>query len=113
MADRRKEPRVRASVLVEVSGSDAHGDTFHEAALATNLSRSGALLTRVCAEPRCGDLVVVHHAGRQAHFRVVCVMNSGTIERVEVAIHKVDADICPWEEILSIELVDVLHADHR
>lgn len=41
MADRCKEPRVRASLLVEVSGSDARGDTFHEAALATNLSRSG------------------------------------------------------------------------
>lgn len=40
-------------------------------------------------------------------------MNSGTIERVELAIHKVDSEICPWEEIVSGELADVLHADHR
>jgi len=59
MADRRKEPRDRGSLLVEVSGLDAHGEVFHESALATNLTQSGALLTGVLAEPRCGDLIAV------------------------------------------------------
>jgi hypothetical protein len=114
MADRRKEQRVRASLLVEVSGLDAHGEVFHESALATNLSRSGALLTKVSAEPRCGDLIAVDHAGRQAVFRVVWVMDSGTEDRVQVAIHKLGGQSCPWEEILPDEAeVAGVHAGHR
>ena len=115
MADRRKEPRDRGSLLVEVSGLDAHGEVFHESALATNLTQSGALLTGVLAEPRCGDLIAVDHAGRQAVFRVVWVMDSRTEERVQVAIRKVGGQSCPWEEILpdETELAGVPHAGHR
>jgi len=115
MADRWKEPRVLASLLVGVSGRDAHGEVFHESALATNLSRSGALLTRVSAEPRCGELIAVDRAGRQAVFRVVWVMDSETDERLQVAIRKVQGQSCPWEEILpaEAELAGVPHAGHR
>ena len=115
MADRRKQQRVRASLLVEVSGLDAHGEAFHESALATNLSRSGALLTRVSAEPRCGDLIAMDHAGRPAVFRVVWVMDYGTAEGVQVAIHKVGGQSCPWQEILpdEAELTGVPHAGDR
>ena len=115
MADRRKQQRVRASLLVEVSGLDAHGEAFHESALATNLSRSGALLTRVSAEPRCGDLIAMDHAGRPAVFRVVWVMDSGTAEGVQVAIHKVGGQSCPWQESLAdeAELAAVPHAGDR
>ena len=115
MADRRKEQRVRASLLVEVSGLDARGEVFHEAVLATNLSRNGALLTRVLAEPRCGDLIAVEHSGRQVVFRVVWVMDSGAEERVQVAIHKLGGQSCPWEDTLpaEAELAGVPHVDHR
>ena len=63
MEERRKEARVRAELRVEVSGSDARSAGFRDIVLATSLSHSGALLTNVHAELRCGDLLAIEFAG--------------------------------------------------
>jgi hypothetical protein len=47
MSDRRSEERVRIELRVKVSGVDARCENFSEHALATNISRSGALLSKI------------------------------------------------------------------
>jgi hypothetical protein len=102
MLERRKEPRTRISVQVSVSGSDARGEAFSEMVLATNLSRSGALLTQVRAELRCGDFVMVEHGERRSLFRVVWVL-ADREDAGQAAIHRVRGQCCPWESLLPSE----------
>jgi hypothetical protein len=103
MEERRKEARVRAELRVEVSGIDARSSGFRETVPATNLSRSGALLTNVHAELRCGDLLAIEFDGRHAYFRIVWVLESPGLEGMQVAIHKLSSQLCPWEEMLKTE----------
>jgi hypothetical protein len=111
MEERRREPRVRAEVWVEVSGSDARCENYRERVLATSLSRGGALLTQVHAELRCGDLIGVEFGGRHAYFRIVWVLSSGESQGMQVAIHKLTSQACPWEKMLPAEPALVSHLD--
>ena len=105
MQESRKETRVRAELCVEVSGNDAHCGDFRETVLATSLSQSGALLTNVHAELRCGDLMAVEYGGHHAYFRIVWVLETGDSEGMRVAIHRLSSQICPWETLLPAEPV--------
>jgi hypothetical protein len=111
MEDRRQESRFRAELCVQVSGTDAQGEGFKETVVATSLSRSGALLTKVRAELRCGDLIAIDHNGRHAYFRIVWVLNSGMLDGRQVAIHKLKSQLCPWEELLPAEPVLATNLD--
>lgn len=70
--------------------------------LATNLSRSGALLMKVEAALRCGDRITVEY-GSHTHFRIVWVLDNGGREGAQVAIHKLANQQCPWEAVLPLE----------
>ena len=103
MLERRKEPRARMSVRVTLSGHDARCEVFSEMVLATSLSRSGALLNQVLADLRCGDLVMVEHDGQSSRFRIVWMLSSRGSPGAQVAIHKLDNQVCPWESLLPVE----------
>ena len=105
MQERRTETRVRAELCVEVSGSDAKCGAFRETVLATSLSRSGALLTNVHAQLRCGDLLAVEYGGRHAYFRIIWVLEGADGDGMRVAIHRLSSQICPWETLLAAEPV--------
>src|SRR5689334_9314730 len=98
MIERRREPRTRTELVVTVWGIDTHGERFLQAAHAKEISISGALLTQLDAELRCGDLIGVEHAGTRAHFRVVWIRESGNDLRIEAAIHRLEEEPCPWEK---------------
>ncbi len=100
MIERRKEPRIRLSLPVTVSGRDTDGERFTANAQATSLSRSGALLRGIEAELRCGDLLTVEYGGHKADFRIVWVLNLGDRRSAKVAIHKISPMPCPWESAL-------------
>jgi hypothetical protein len=99
MIDRRAEERVRIELRVKVSGVDVRCESFCEHALATNISRTGALLSHVTTELRCGDLLAIEYGSRRAHYRIVWVLNTGA-EGMRVAVHRVGNRPCPWEELL-------------
>ena len=111
MEERRKETRVRAELCVEVSGTDAHCGAFRETVLATSLSRSGALLTNVHAQLRSGDLLAVEYGGRHAYFRIVWTLEGGGCEGMQVAIHRLTSQLCPWEKILPSEPALAMHLE--
>jgi hypothetical protein len=104
MIERRKEARFRPSVPVKVSGVDDAGEPFAIEVMATSLSRSGALLTGLEVELRCGDMMVLDYEGRRAHFRIVWFLNLGPRLGAEVAIHKSNREPCPWADLLPAEL---------
>lgn len=105
MDERRQEHRVHVELRVKVSGADACCENFAEHAIATNISRSGALLSHIHSELRCGDLVAVEYGGRRAQYRIVWVLDSEGESGTRIAIHRVGNRPCPWEELLIGETV--------
>jgi hypothetical protein len=113
MIERRKEPRVRLSLSVIASGTDVDGKRFARRVPATSLSRSGALLTGLGVELRCGDMLAVEYEGRKADFRIVWIFDLGPRRGLEVAIHKPNQQPCPWEDTLPGEVALLGAADRN
>ena len=103
MKERRREPRIDASFSVRVWGVDNDGKQFSQDVEARNVSVSGALISQLDHELRCGDLIGVEYAGKKARFRLVWVRNSGDLHKVQAAIHRVNGDECPWRDLLPAE----------
>ena len=98
MLERRSEPRFRAALRVEISGTHAQREKFSECVVAINLSHNGALLWGVKAEVHSGDRVVVKCLGRKAQLLVVWVLEEGD-DGAQVAVRRHEG-ACPWEEAL-------------
>jgi hypothetical protein len=96
----RKEPRTQADLAVRVWGIDAQGALFVQDAVARNISVSGALLSGIKQHLRTRDLIGVGYGDRQARYRVVWVRDSGTDRKIQVAVHKLKGEECPWQECL-------------
>jgi len=99
MRERRSEPRVRAALWVDITGTDAQREPFSGRVIAINLSRNGGLLLGVEAELRSGDVIAVAYRERKALFQVVWVLEESAIG-AQVAIHRLADQPCPWEEAL-------------
>ena len=103
MIERRKEPRFRLSLPVKVSGLDERGEPFAIEVTATSLSRSGALLTGLEVDFRCGDMLLLEYGGCTAYFRIIWFLNQGPRLGAEVAVHKPDQQPGPWADELRPE----------
>lgn len=101
--DRRSEPRIPADLTVRVWGIDVRGERFLQNAKAREISLTGGLLSELEAELRSGDLIGVLFEGRQARYRVVWVRYSGTDRKIQAAVHRLAADTCPWQHLLSAD----------
>lgn len=94
--ERRREPRIPSEVKVRIAGVDAHGELFAQDAIARSLSVSGALLTGIKHQLRCGDGLFVDHNQSQAKFKVVWVRDG------QAAVQRFKDEPCPWKEVLGI-----------
>jgi len=101
--DRRSEARTLADLPLTVWGVDTKGERFLQPARACDISLSGALLSGLDAELRSGDVIGILYAGRKARYRVVWVRYDGTGDKMQVAVHRMTSDECPWRDLLSEE----------
>lgn len=72
-----------------------------EQAHARDISLSGALLSGVDADLRSGDVIGVLHGKKKARYRMVWVRYDGGGERMQVAVHRLESDECPWLDLLA------------
>lgn len=101
--DRRREARTEIDLALMVWGVDTKGERFLQEARARDISLSGALLTGLDADLRSGDIVGILCGTRKARFRVVWIRYDEAGDKMQVAVHRVDPDICPWKELLATE----------
>ena len=101
MIDRRHEPRTKLDLALLVWGVDCKGERFVEQARARDISLSGALLSGINLDLRSGDVVGILYAGKSARYRVVWVRYDGTGDKMQAAVHRFEADSCPWLDLLS------------
>lgn len=98
--ERRSEPRIETDLGLLVWGVDSQGERFLQEARARDISLSGALLSGLQAELKSGDVVGILYAGKKARYRVVWIRYDGTGEKMQVAVHRLTEDECPWEDML-------------
>lgn len=110
--DRRREPRTQAEIPVTVWGVDTRGDRFLQQASAREISLSGALLSGLEAELRSGDVIGILYSGRKARYRVIWVRYSDAIQKTQAAVHRIEPDACPWQELLSAELAGPVRTEN-
>lgn len=101
LMERRSESRVDSDVSLRVWGVDTKGERFLQEARARDISLSGALLSGLDTDLRSGDVIGILYAGKQARYRVVWVRYDSTGEKMQVAVHRVAADACPWRDLLA------------
>ena len=92
----RHEPRREDRLVVTIDGRDKGGHPFTQNAIASNLSKSGALLSGITRQVRSGDLIWVEHGGKKSRFKVVWVRDSESHQLIQAAIHRVKTESCPW-----------------
>jgi hypothetical protein len=100
MIDRRREPRTEVNLEVQVWGVDARGERFLQQVRVRDISLRGALLSGLDTEVSPGDVLGVLYAGKKARFRVVWVRYDGAGDKMQAAVHRVEADACPWLDLL-------------
>jgi hypothetical protein len=101
--DRRSEPRTHANFAVTVWGVDTRGERFLQEAQVRDISLNGALLSGIEADLRCGDVIGLLYLSRKARYRVVWVRYDDMGDKIQAAIHRMEADPCPWDELLKAE----------
>jgi len=101
MIERRQESRTQADLSVCVWGIDAKGLPFAQEAVARNVSGRGALIAGLEQPLRCGDLIGIQYGKKKAKFRVIWVGNFEGGEKIRAAVQRLEADECPWEEVLN------------
>jgi hypothetical protein len=102
--DRRREPRKSADLPLLVWGVDVQGERFLQEAHARDISLSGALLSGLDADLRSGDVIGILCGKKKARFRVIWIRYDGDGEKMQVAVHRMEGDECPWAELIAAEL---------
>ena len=101
--ERRSEPRTHADFAVMVWGVDSRGERFLQEAQVRDISFNGALLSGIEADLRSGDVIGLLYQSRKARYRIVWVRYDDGGDKIQAAIHRMEADRCPWEELLKTE----------
>ena len=84
-----------------VWGVDTKSERFQQEARARDISLSGALISGIDADLRSGDVIGILYAGRKARYRVIWVRYDECGDKMRVAVHRVDPDLCPWQHLLA------------
>lgn len=98
--DRRQERRRPINLPLLVWGVDVQGERFLQEAHARDISMSGALLSGLDADLRSGDVVGILCGKKKARFRVIWIRYDGDGEKMQVAVHRIESDECPWAELI-------------
>lgn len=101
--DRRREPRITVELTLMVWGVDIRGERFVQEAHARDISLSGALLSGINADLQSGDVIGILCGKKRARFRVVWIRYDEGGDRMLVAVHRMQGDACPWEDLLVKE----------
>jgi hypothetical protein len=99
--DRRSETRTALELTLTVWGVDVQGERFVQEAHARDISLSGALLSGIDADLHSGDVIGILCGKKKARYRVVWLRYDGGGDKMLVAVHRMEGDPCPWEDLLE------------
>ncbi len=94
--DRRRNPRVTASLPVRIWGVDAHDLPFMQLASVKNLSSTGAVVHGMRRQIKPGEILEVQLDGEKAQFRVVWTGTQGSCSAGELGLQRLASEPCLW-----------------
>jgi PilZ domain len=97
--ENRPESRVEADIPVRVWGMDSEGRPFFQTASAGNISSDGALLSRISHPLKPGDVIGIQYGEKKARFRVIWVVDAGTVRKNEVGVQILEHQQSPWGDL--------------
>ena len=95
--DRRRAPRVTATLPVRIWGLDACALPFMQLASVRNISSQGAVLQGLRRQILPGEVLDVQFGEGRAQFRVVWAGQHGTPLAGEAGIEMLPAQPCIWD----------------
>src|SRR5215471_12255230 len=101
MTNSKPDPRITADLSVRVWGMSASGQTFNQHVRARNISSSGALFSGFEHELKVGDIIGAQYNDKKTRCRVIWVMDSGPIQKIQAGVQIVADQECPWKGELS------------
>lgn len=103
---KRREPRKEIRVPVRIFGTDSAGQIFTEKVFTVNVSRHGAELTGVRAQPNLDEIIGLTYGEIKAHFRVKWVGQPGTPKLGHLGLLNLTPDKALWDFPLPGPTVD-------
>lgn len=97
--DKRPETRVEADIPVRIWGMDADARPFFQNAYAGNLSSDGALLSGVNHPLKIGEVIGIQYGENKARFRIIWVIDSGPIKKIEAGVQLLPQQQLPWRDL--------------
>lgn len=97
----RREMRIAAALSLMVLGIDADGKVFHEPAVTTDISFSGAQIAGVRVRLNRGDIIGVQRSGDKGRFEVSWIEGSGEGGTSRIGLRSVEKGKSPWLDRLQ------------
>jgi hypothetical protein len=103
---KRKEPRKDIKLPVRIFGTDSSGQIFSEKAFTVNVSREGAELSGVTAQPNVDEIVGVTYNQAKGHFRVRWVGPAGSPKGGHIGLLNLSPEKALWDFPLPAPTAD-------
>lgn len=113
MSEHRPDPRVATDLIVRIWGMAASGQAFNQNVRARNISSSGALLSGIDHELKVGDVIGLQYIDRKTRCKVVWVMDTGNVQKVEAGVQIVADQDCPWKSALPAGYEEAARGPHN
>ena len=94
---RRREPRANLILQVRILGMSADNRPFNESVQTLNISRRGVLLTGVQCQPKVGEVVGLHYAGKKVRYCVMWVRRPDSSQTAQVGLETVEERKSLWD----------------
>src|SRR5208337_3517877 len=101
--DQRQEIRREAALVVRIWGMDADGRAFFQNAKADNVTTEGATLSGICHPLKMGDVIGVQHGERKARFKIMWLVDRGTVQKIEAGSQVMDGQCAPWNDLAKTD----------
>jgi len=99
--ERRREPRIKTTLAVRVSGVDANGKAFTKLAGVGDVSKTGARLHGLREQLLVGAVITLHYQGMKADFRVMWVKTEQSSKRAEIGLRIFQSQPNIWRSLLG------------
>ena len=97
--DKRQETRREADITVRIWGMDSDGRAFFQNVQANGLTTDGASLYGIAHPLKMGDVIGVQYGERKARFKIMWLVDRGTVRKIEAGIQVMDGQTAPWIDL--------------
>jgi hypothetical protein len=101
--DKRQETRREAEITIRIWGMDSDGRAFFQNVTANSLTTEGASLSGISHPLKMGDVIGVQHGNRKARFKIMWLVDRGTVRKIEAGIQVMDGQIAPWIDLAQTD----------